>query len=110
MKKAERRLVDGIQPLPVRSRNLQQSEGPDEVGLDKRGWPLDRSVNVTFGCKVHQCAGPILAEKLLQCGEVADIDLEEFMPRIEIEPRESCAVACVGELIDVDDPICSRIR
>jgi hypothetical protein len=82
MKKAECRLARGIQGLPVRPRNLQHSEGSNEIGLDESGWPFDRSVNVTFGCKVHQRAGPILAEKLVQRGSVADINLEQPMPRI----------------------------
>lgn len=64
---------------------------------------------MTFGCKVHQCPGPILAEDLLQRGKVADIHLEKPMPRIEIDGRKSSPVACVGELIDVDDPVRSRI-
>lgn len=110
MKKAECRLARRIQAAPVCSSNLQQSEGSDEIGLDKRGRPLNRSVNVTFGCKVHQCPGPIPAKKLPQRSKVADIYLKKPMPRIEMDRRKSSTVACVGQLIDVDDPIRSRIR
>src|SRR6266704_4959501 len=78
---------------------LEQSEGTDDVGLNKFRRPVDRAIDVAFGGEVNDRARGVFLEEPPHQSPVADIAVEEYVRRIAFVAFEVCRIACIGELV-----------
>ena len=82
---------------------FEHGERADEVGLDERGGPVDRAVDVALGGEVHHGVGGVLDEDLGDPVDVADVGLLEAQPGAVGDRLGGAVGGRVGHLVDVDD-------
>jgi hypothetical protein len=87
----------------VAAHGFEQAEGAQHVGLHEVFGTVDRTIDMRFRGKVHNCTRFVLGQQAVDEGAVADVALHEDVFRIALERREGLEVACVGQLVEVHD-------
>ncbi len=95
-------LITG-QGLPVLADGFEQAEGADHVGLDEVFRAVDGAVHMRFGREIQDGPRPVLGQQPGEQLPVADVPLDEQVARIALQRREVLQIACVGELVEVDE-------
>ncbi|MPM69922.1 hypothetical protein SDC9_116870 [bioreactor metagenome] len=102
VQKAECLLVFRWQRRPVLARRFEQAKGAHHIGLDEILGPVDRTIHMRFGRKIHNRARLMLFEQTLDQCRVSDITLDEMVARIALQGLKVLQIARVGELVNVD--------
>ncbi len=103
--KAEVGLACFVQLVPVATCSFKQRIGADDVGLDKLRRASDRAINMRFGRQVHDGIGLVFFEHPIHVVAVADIDMLKGVALALIGRLQRLEVACIGQLVDVNDGI-----
>jgi hypothetical protein len=102
--------VRTAQRLPMGARRLQHVERAGDVGLHKIPRPVDGTVHVAFGGKVHYRIRPVRGKDPVQCHAVADVSL---FKAVEVRPRNRGHVfkaGGIGQRVKVHHLIPARDR
>src|SRR5690554_7332811 len=102
---AELRLFPGLHRLPVVTGSFQQRVGPDDISLDELCWAIDGAVYMAFSCQVHDCIWFVFGQNSVYLCTVADVDLLETVSVAIVYLSQALKIACIGQLIEVDDLI-----
>jgi hypothetical protein len=78
-------------------------KGGDDVGLDEVFRAMDAAVHMAFGGKIDDGARLVFGEKASDQGWIAYVALHENMAAITVETLQVLDIACVGELVEVND-------
>ena len=92
------------------TRDLEQREGADDVGVDEQTRTVNRPVDVRFGRKVEHGVGPMVGKGTGHGGSIRDVRLHEGHARIFQRPRQIEEAAGVGELVDDNDAVGGMIE
>ena len=82
---------------------FKQIKSADNIGLDKVFRAMDRSINMAFSGEVEHCARLVFGQQTGYQGAVANVAVHKEMPRVAIQRRKRFQIACVGQLVEVDD-------
>ena len=99
-----------LQAIPVGARGFQQAQGSHHIGLDEVFRAMDRAIHMAFGRKVHDGAGLVFGQQLVQQCTIADITLHEDVAFIALHAVQIVQIACVGELIQIDHGLLGAIE
>jgi len=105
MVEAERRLANLVQTVPVGAGRFQQHVGADDIGFDEIGRAGNGAIDVALGRQMHHGIGLMGGKHPIQFGAVADIDLLEGITLAARDLSQGFQVACIGQLIEVDNRI-----
>jgi len=81
---------------------LQQVDGAHHVALHKDFRVLDGTVHMALGSKVDDVIEIVLLEQAFHQLLIADIALHEHMAGVALHVLQVFQVACIGQLIEVD--------
>ena len=98
-------LVTLTKTLPVDLCRLAQRQGTHHVGLSESEWILDTSIYVALSSEMDDAIHLVVLHQLQRLVEIADIALNESLVRLVLNVFEVSQVACVSQLIEVDDVI-----
>ena len=82
MQEPELALGIGLQTLPVAAHRLQQTEGAHNVGFNEFAGSVNGAINVALGCKIQNCSGLVLGQKLGQQSRIANVTLHKHVLRL----------------------------
>ena len=92
-----------VYPLkPVTFRCLEQGVGAHDVCLDELLGTENRTIDVRFGCKMHNCVDLVLLQQPVDQGAVADISPDEKVAGGVWKSFQVFKAACIGERIQVN--------
>src|SRR5262245_9558053 len=77
----------------------------DNVGLDEFTRPVDGAVDMTLSGKIDDGAGTVLGEQSVDQRCFADVSTHKNMPFIILQTRQIFQIACIGELVEIDDKL-----
>src|SRR4029450_2759106 len=92
-----------IEVPPVLQRCVEQPERADDIGLDERRWPVDRTVHMALGGEVHDRLDPLARKQLRDSLLIANVGLDETIVGLPLDFAQAVEVAGVGQLVDIDD-------
>src|SRR5579863_10334492 len=92
--------LDDRQLAPIVASPLQKSEGPDHVGVDKRGRSVDRAIDVAFRRQMHHHMRPEIVDDGAYCRRIANIDPLETIASILRDRREIVEISRISQLVD----------
>ena len=98
-------LVSFRKTLPVNLCRLEQRQGTHHVGLSESEWILDTSIYMALGSEMDDAIHLVVLHQLQHQVEIADIALNESIVRLVLDVLEVSQVACVCQLVEVDDVI-----
>ena len=87
----------------MRARGFEQTIGSDNIGGDKIGRSVDRTVDMRFGGEIYNRGGTVLAQQFCRKLDIANVTLDENMVRIFANARKAVAIPGISELIQIDD-------
>ncbi|CAI8171736.1 MAG: Uncharacterised protein [Prochlorococcus marinus str. MIT 9215] len=67
------------QLLPMATNGLEQVEAASDVALDKGSRAINRTVDMAFSCQMHHKVGVCLANGLICCSWISQINLQQLM-------------------------------
>jgi hypothetical protein len=91
-----------VERRPVAARGFEQREGAQHIGAHELARPMDAAVDVALGREVDDRARPVLGQQRVDPGPVADVALDEDMPRIAAQRIQVVQIAGVGERVEGD--------
>ena len=98
-------LVSLRKTLPVNLCRLEQRQSTHHVGLSESEWILDTSIYMALGSEMDDAIHLIVLHQLQHQVEITDIALNESIVRLVLDVLEVSQVACVSQLVEVDDVI-----
>ena len=98
-------LVTLWKTLPVNLCRLEQRQGTHHVGMSESEWILDTSIYVALGSEMDDTIHLVVLHQLQHQVEIADVALNESIVRLVLNVLEVSQVACVCQLVEVDDVI-----
>jgi len=98
-------LISLRKTLPVNLCRLEQRQGTHHVGMSKSERILDTSIYMTLGSEMDDAIHLIVLHQLQHQVEITDITLYESIVRLVLDVLEVSQVACVSQLVEVDDVI-----
>lgn len=104
LQEAEGRAAHRRQLLDMGTRRLQQHRGADQIGLDERRWPAQRTVDMAFRRQMDDGIRLLAREQRLQGRAIADVGNLQLETRMVEQRRDRGAQAGVAELVDADQP------
>ena len=102
---AEHRSPLGAEPSVVLPRCFQQRERADDVGLDERGRPVDRAIDMAFRRQMHHRVGLVGREDLPHRRGVGDVRADQDMSVVTPRILQRVLGGGVGQLVDVDHDV-----
>src|SRR5688572_5742893 len=105
--KAKALALFAVERRPIATGFLEQSERADYVRVNELARPVDRSVDVRLGREMQHGSWLVLLEQSSNRGRIGDVDVLEAVPRIVRHVGQRIEIACVRQLVGVDD---RRIR
>jgi hypothetical protein len=103
VKQSELRSLKPIRRLVETERFLEEGKSADNIGVNKFIRPLNRTIDVTLGRKIHDGLRLILVEQPPQYRAIADIRHLERVARVSDCLGNRLEIGRIGELVDVDD-------
>ena len=73
-----------------------------DIGADEIVRPVDRPVDMRFGCEVENDIGLEVRDRPSHRVAVADIGLQEAVARIIADTAEAVEIGRIGQLVDVE--------
>ena len=98
-------LVSFRKTLPVNLGSLEQRQGTHHVGMSESEWILDTSIYVALGSKMDDAIHLVVLHQFQHQVEIADVALNESIVRLVLDVLEVSQVACVCQLVEIDDVI-----
>ena len=98
-------LISLRKTLPVNLCSLEQRQSTHHVGLSESEWILDTSIYMTLGSEMDDAIHLVVLHQLQHQVEITDIPLNESIVRLVLDVLEVSQVACVSQLVEVDDVI-----
>ena len=89
--------------FPIELRGLQQAQSSHHVRLRESERVLDGAVHMAFCRQVDDAIDLFVLHELVERVEVADVHLHELVVRLPFDVLEVRKVACIGQLIEVDN-------
>ena len=89
--------------FPTELSSLEQAKRTHHVRLCEGERVLDGAVHVAFGCEVDNAVDLFVLHELVERVEVAYVHLHELVVRLPFDVLEVRKVACIGQLIEVDN-------
>ena len=75
----------------------------DDIGGDKIGGSVDRTVDMRFGGKVYDCGRTMFGQQFGNELDIANVALNENMTRISYDARKAVTISSISEVIQIDD-------
>ena len=89
--------------LPVGFGGLQQAQRAHDVGLGEGERVFDATVHMALGGEVYDAVDTLCLHEIHHAFKVADVHLDELVVGLGLDVLEVGEVACIGELVEVDD-------
>ena len=86
----------------IGARRFEQAEGTIDIGSDEITRAMNRTINVAFGCKMHDGAWTVLFQQRGYQRAIADITLHKDMTGIAGQGGKIGRITGIGQLIQVD--------
>lgn len=102
MKETKRLLRLRLECVPIGAYRFQQTEGADDVGLNKIFRPVDGSVDMGLRSEIENGPWLMVSQQARHQGTVTYIALNEQMPGITLQAGEVLQVAGIRQFIQVD--------
>ena len=96
-------LISLWQTLPVNLCRLEQRQGSHHIGLSEGERILDASIYVALGSEMDDAIHLVVLHQLQHQVEITDIALNESIVRLVLDVLEVSQVACICQLVEVDD-------
>jgi len=87
----------------IGTRFLQQGEGTIHISGDKIIWSMDRAINRTFRCKVHNRPRLILLEQIANQLSISNIAMNKTITLVSGNLLQVVEVAGVSELVEINN-------
>ena len=91
--------------FPVELCSLKQAERTHDIRLREGERILDGAVHMAFGSEMDDAIDLLVLHELVERVEIADVHLHELVVRLALDVLEVRKVACVGELVEVDNVV-----
>ena len=101
--KAKARFGVAFQPLPMTANRFEQVERAGDIGLDKGGRPVDRTIDMAFRGQVHDDLNVVIAQKRRHQRPVGNVALDEAIIGVALDLAQRSEVARIGQLVEVHD-------
>ncbi|MNJ58276.1 hypothetical protein D3C77_539040 [compost metagenome] len=92
----------GRQRQPVGASSLQQAVGTDNIGVDKIGRAVDRTVDMRLGCQVHDGMRLEALEYSADSCLIGNVGLDELVAGIGRDAGQRFQVTGIGQLVQVE--------
>src|SRR5262245_45994100 len=83
---------------------LKERECADDVGRNESGGAVDRAIDVTFRCEMHDTVHLFAEHDIEHCFLIADIEFVEAIARITGDLGQGRRARSIGKLVNIDDP------
>ena len=93
------------QAFPIQLGGLKQAQSSHHIGTGKSERVFNAPVNVGLGCKVDNPVDLLVLHQFIDTFEVADVHLDKLVVRLVLYVLEIGKIACVGELVQIDNPV-----
>ncbi len=107
MQKAKRLACVTRQRAPVGASGFQQCERTLDVGTDEFARPLNRTIHMRLGGKMHHRPRAMLGQQGVHPRPVADVAAHEDMARIALKRGKIIQVAGIGQIVQIDHRLAS---
>ena len=85
--------------------SIHQHTGTDDIGLEEDARIFNRTVNMRLCRKVDHYVRMFFFKQFIHSFAVTNISLHEAEVRIIHNRRQCGQIACIGQLVQADDPI-----
>ena len=89
--------------VPIHLGGLQEAQRTHHIGLREGERVFDGAVHVALGGEVDDAIDLLVLHELVNRLEVADVGLYELIVRLVLDVFQIGKIACVSQLVEVDD-------